>query len=263
MIIYKATSNTSGKSYIGATSRTIELRQKEHEKLANLNPKNKHFYYALLKYGYNDFDWCVLEEAETQELMYIKEKEYIKKFNTYSKGYNMTPGGEGGRSGKYSEDDRKRLYSNRKYNSDSTGKKSMYFLGINKCRFVDKKDIPYYLEQGWMMGSKKRSLKKHTCKLPPKKKYSTKPFLTGLNNPSGMIIEIYDNNHNLVVTSEGSLKNVCKKLGVPYGQIANSFKTGVPLYHNTKDNVMTRLKNNGNIKFKGWYAIKIQDKERK
>ncbi len=53
MIIYKHTSKTSGKSYIGLTKGTIEKRLWEHL-LKSLKGKNTHFHNAIRKYGIDD-----------------------------------------------------------------------------------------------------------------------------------------------------------------------------------------------------------------
>lgn len=92
-IIYMHTSKTSGKSYIGKTSKTVEQRLNEHFNHANNEKiKTTHFHKALLKYGLDDFDTVVLEETEDSS---EREKFWIKHYDTLNNGYNMTAGGDG------------------------------------------------------------------------------------------------------------------------------------------------------------------------
>lgn len=101
--IYKATirKTDSGfpKSYIGQTSRNLEKRKKQH--------KNKYrkgdtvFYRACLKYGWENVEWEILRECNSQKELDDYEIYYIDKFRTYiyfadSQGYNMTLGRQGG-----------------------------------------------------------------------------------------------------------------------------------------------------------------------
>lgn len=99
--IYKVTSKTTNKVYIGQTIRTLEERKNEHLKRAkakSANKENKYdFYKALLELGTNDFIWEVIEECPNEKLN-EREIYQIAYYNSYldkTKGYNMTPGGQG------------------------------------------------------------------------------------------------------------------------------------------------------------------------
>jgi len=95
MIIYKATSKTSGKSYIGQTRQALKNRQQGH--FDDCNRRNNAFGSAIKKYGKNDFIWSVLEKCNSSEELNKKEIKYIKEYNTLApNGYNLTTGGEGG-----------------------------------------------------------------------------------------------------------------------------------------------------------------------
>jgi len=94
-IIYKHTSKTSGKSYIGKTSSTVKKRFNEHVNHAKNNKiKTTHFHNALLKYGKEDFETEILEHSIYKN---VDEREiyWIKYFDTYENGYNQTKGGDG------------------------------------------------------------------------------------------------------------------------------------------------------------------------
>ena len=98
MIIYKATSKTTGKVYIGQTHQTLEKRKSQHRSRAmtNYDPTN-HFHNAIRKYGFSDFDFQIVEDNITNdEELNTKEKYWIEYYNSYYDGYNSTLGGERG-----------------------------------------------------------------------------------------------------------------------------------------------------------------------
>lgn len=55
-----------------------------------------HFYSAIQKYGWNNFEHNILYTGLTKEMAYLKEQELIKKFNSMDRnfGYNSTSGGD-------------------------------------------------------------------------------------------------------------------------------------------------------------------------
>ena len=88
----------NGHKYIGM-SNNIERRINEHKnKSFSSNKKddlNKVLYKAIRKYGWDNFDWVILEECPNDKL---KEREiyWIDHYNTYKdrNHYNETPGGD-------------------------------------------------------------------------------------------------------------------------------------------------------------------------
>lgn len=95
--IYKFTNKINNKSYIGQ-SINLEGRYASHRrnyKNPNLAIYNTHFYQALRKYGFENFDYTVLEENDnfTLEDLNRLEIDYIAKFDSFYNGYNMNPGG--------------------------------------------------------------------------------------------------------------------------------------------------------------------------
>jgi hypothetical protein len=94
MIIYKLTNLINGKSYIGQTRRSVEVRWKQHcyrfkDKMA--------IDLAIKKYGQNNFKIEII--ASVLKLEYLDEVErlLIKQHNTlYPNGYNLTDGGSNG-----------------------------------------------------------------------------------------------------------------------------------------------------------------------
>ena len=93
--IYCITNKINQKKYIGKTTFSVEKRWNEH-----LNDyKRKHLekralYEAMNKYGANNFICEELCEC-SNDILDIKEQEYIELFQTYHYGYNLTIGGDG------------------------------------------------------------------------------------------------------------------------------------------------------------------------
>lgn len=96
MIIYKATSKTTGKVYIGQTVVPLQKRINQHNSSAYGSQYNYHFHNAIRKYGPEDFVYEVIEDnIETIEQLQEREKYWIAYYDSYHNGYNSTLGGEG------------------------------------------------------------------------------------------------------------------------------------------------------------------------
>lgn len=91
MIIYKHTS-PSGKSYIGQTMYTIDERFKQHIRASN-NGSELMFHQAIRKYGYENFSSEIVEVCENDIELNEREIYWIRFYDTYKNGYNMTEGG--------------------------------------------------------------------------------------------------------------------------------------------------------------------------
>lgn len=106
--VYVHTCNANGKKYVGCTKQARpELRWVEGKGYRY----NKHFYSAILKYGWTNFEHEVFE-VDSKEEMYRKEVELISFYHSNDPefGYNNSSGGEYSHLGcKYSEEHRKHL----------------------------------------------------------------------------------------------------------------------------------------------------------
>ena len=115
--VYIHTCKTNGKKYVGVTGRNPESRWKEGRGYWY----NKHFYSAILKHGWDNFEHEVFE-VDSKEEMYRKEVELISFYhsNDPEYGYNNSSGGEYSHLGcKCSEETRKKMQEvNRKSHSD-------------------------------------------------------------------------------------------------------------------------------------------------
>lgn len=92
-LIYKIENSINNKIYIGKTTRSFNERKREHCK--DYKTKDTLLYRAMRKYGLENFQFEIIEDNIPNEEISAKEKEYIKKYNSYYEGYNMTFGGEG------------------------------------------------------------------------------------------------------------------------------------------------------------------------
>lgn len=107
-IVYRHCS-PSGKSYIGVTSRSVEERFNEHVRLAK-RENIYHFHQAINKYGAESFITEILEENVPSTKIVESEKFWIKKFDSFKNGYNMTEGGQGHTAGfKHTEETKKKI----------------------------------------------------------------------------------------------------------------------------------------------------------
>jgi len=91
-IIYKVTHKESGKYYIGATSKNLETRKKDHLKKSKKG-KSYAFQNAIATYGPEAFTWSQVDVANSANELAQKEKEYILKYNSKEAGFNCDNGG--------------------------------------------------------------------------------------------------------------------------------------------------------------------------
>lgn len=99
MFIYKITNTANSKIYIGYDTGKVsdESRWQYHKKHYKYE-RNKVLYFAMKKYGIENFVHEVVEEVYTIETLIDKEIFYIDFFQSHQPtiGYNRTLGGDGG-----------------------------------------------------------------------------------------------------------------------------------------------------------------------
>lgn len=95
--VYKHSNKINGKVYIGITSQKPNKRWD----CGRGYQKNKHFWDAIQKYGWENFEHEILYRELSPEDAFSKEKELILKYDScnHMKGYNCSVGGEGGATG--------------------------------------------------------------------------------------------------------------------------------------------------------------------
>ena len=90
--VYQHKNKINGKVYIGITSQKPEQRWRNGEGYKS----SPHFYSAIQKYGWDNFEHNILFVELTKEQACLKEQELIKEFNSMNReyGYNSTSGGD-------------------------------------------------------------------------------------------------------------------------------------------------------------------------
>lgn len=86
--VYKITNLINNKVYVGR-SVDIKMRWLSHKR--NYNSRNTMLYKDMRKYGFEQFKFEILEKCNEDQLD-KKEKQWIKKLDSYKNGYNMTMG---------------------------------------------------------------------------------------------------------------------------------------------------------------------------
>ena len=94
-LIYKLTSKTSRKCYIGQC-KTSNLSERMESHKYETSKTDIHFGRALRKYGWEDFNLTILEENINYDDIDEREIYWIKYYDSFNNGYNSTIGGKGG-----------------------------------------------------------------------------------------------------------------------------------------------------------------------
>lgn len=95
MIVYKVTNKLNNKIYIGKTKQSLSKRRAAHYKrVCENSPTN--FHNALRIHPKDNFIWEIEVNCNTELEMDTAEIHCIQKYNSYTDGYNMTFGGDGG-----------------------------------------------------------------------------------------------------------------------------------------------------------------------
>ena len=91
--VYQHKNKINGKIYIGITSQKPEDRWGPQGCNYKSSP---HFYSAIQKYGWNNFEHNILFTGLTKEQACLKEQELIKEYDLMNRefGYNSTSGGD-------------------------------------------------------------------------------------------------------------------------------------------------------------------------
>ena len=91
--VYQHVNKINGKVYIGITMQEPQIRWGANGSNYKSSP---HFYAAIQKYGWNNFEHNILFTNLTKEEACLKEQELIQQFQADNReyGYNSTSGGE-------------------------------------------------------------------------------------------------------------------------------------------------------------------------
>lgn len=106
MQLYKISFKTTNKCYIGITSRTADIRFKEHKNKFNKTVIAK----AIRKHGVKNTMLTVLGDFDDWEFLCLAEQEAIEKYNSKApNGYNITDGGEGVLGHEHTEESKNKM----------------------------------------------------------------------------------------------------------------------------------------------------------
>lgn len=94
--VYMILNKTNNKKYIGQTVRLLEKRIYEYKSSFNTgNHNNSYLYNSFKKHGWDNFEFSIIDTAQTIEELNSKEIRYIIQYKTTDKkfGYNIESGG--------------------------------------------------------------------------------------------------------------------------------------------------------------------------
>lgn len=96
MIIYKAKNKVNGKVYIGQTVISINERKGDHKRKAERHGAKTYFHCAIRKYGFDSFEWKIIDTANNINELNKKEERWIKFYDSTNpkNGYNIEFGGD-------------------------------------------------------------------------------------------------------------------------------------------------------------------------
>ena len=129
MVIYKIINKINGKTYIGQTTRNIEIRWNEHKSRSRKGDGK--LSRAMRKYGVENFTISTIYEASNLEDLNKMEETLIYKYNTTQNGYNIRIGGENSKRSKET-----RL----KISKAKLGKKNPHVSASNRRRAGEKRN---------------------------------------------------------------------------------------------------------------------------
>ena len=125
--VYLHENKINHKKYVGITSQSLNNRWKNGY---GYNIKhNSKFAYAIQKYGWDNFEHFLLCDDLTMQEAKELEIFFIKKFNSYNKGYNATLGGDFVGLGNHNKLGKKLTLEQRKRISESHKGKESWFKG--------------------------------------------------------------------------------------------------------------------------------------
>ena len=196
----------NGKRYIGITNRNPERRWGNGEGYSY----NEHFYRAIQKYGWDNFQHLILIDGISREKAAQMEVELIAQYKSNNEyyGYNLCEGGRGGCSGyKHTEAARCRIskaMSTRTVSEETRQKIREVNIGLHDSdyfRNMQKKSTIHYGEDNHMWGRK------------GKLHHRSRP-IQRLDKVTGAVLETYES-INLARIAMGVMSNahiiaVCK-----------------------------------------------------
>ena len=124
-VVYCAVNRANFKVYVGYTQSHLYRRIVSHHYCARHAINNNFFHNALLKHGFDNFDWYVLFSSSKLKELKLQERHFIELLssNQREKGYNLSNGGE---SPTFSKETRKKI-SDKAKKRGLSGEKNPFF----------------------------------------------------------------------------------------------------------------------------------------
>lgn len=158
-VLYLHKNKINGKEYVGITSQIPEKRWGSN----GTGYKGQRFYYAIKKYGWDNFDHIILKTDLTEKEAYDEEMEYISKNNLTKKGYNVSIGGEVMKCGAENPMSKPVIFDGVEYDSVSTLCKKFNFNSARIISYLNKKNrIPIEL---YVLGLRYKNVKMSSYKI--------------------------------------------------------------------------------------------------
>lgn len=245
--IYKFTNKFNNKSYIGLTSRDINIRIYEHSNESKKKKNNFKFHQAINKYTIDGFNFELLvENIESLKEANKLEMYYVEKFDSYVNGYNMTKGGGGRENYIFSEQTRLKMRLS-KLNKKQSEEHIKNRMKNAKGRKLSLEHIENITNSNI---GKKRSIeaRKRMSIIKIGKKM-------GSDNQFAIKVNIYNSEGKLMYECNGDFEVVCKSNKLPTKALRRSYYSeGKPIYTYPymKKEVMEQYGD-----FKNWYAVQL------
>ncbi len=125
-VIYCFINKLNGMLYIG---KSLDVIERLNAYRLNQHNSQRKFYNATKKYGWDHFDFEIMEKNVDESQLSLREKYWIKHLNTFdisrkNAGYNLTAGGEGISGLKHSEATKTKISKSNKGKTHSEATKA-------------------------------------------------------------------------------------------------------------------------------------------
>ena len=227
--IYCFRNKINGKYYVGQALNLYKRILQHISRFRNKRIKNA-IYRALEKYGFDNFELKILKTFENissdnlQKLLDETEKEYIKQFDSYNNGYNLTTGGRGIKNYNYTKVSKKKI-SEAAIRVNHDGRYKIYYYDVitkeygeeltlndfNKKHNIKTKKLSYILiHKRYIIGRSKEQLEQKIQKYYNENK-NHRHFVSKLTK------EMIDDIKNQIMCKDFCEKyNVCKQTYLHY-----------------------------------------------
>jgi group I intron endonuclease len=217
MIIYLAVNNINGKVYVGQTINSLKTRSWYHKRDAIIYNKRSHFYCAIRKYGIENFNFIIIDNAKSIDELNNKEKFWIRYYGSFNPkyGYNSTTGGDNKIT---------RIETRNKLSKSMTGEKNPFY---GRHHNPETKSLIGNIHRGKKLSPEHiKSLKiKNSRRLSAEHKLKIKEAIKGQKRTEKQNLNIKLSHYDC--TGENNSQAILKSYQVV--DIINMMKTGVSI----------------------------------